>query len=154
MPFTASGIVPDLIINCHCMPSRMTIGQLIESLVGKVAVLKGTIGDGTPFRGLSVSEVAKELSQYGFEKYGKEQMYCGLTGEPLECLVFQTPTYYQRLRHMARDKMHARASGPLLFLFFSFLLDLTFFFSIGPVQTLTRQPVEGRSRNGGLRCGE
>ena len=134
MPFTADGITPDIIINPHCIPSRMTIGHLIECLLGKVSALAGTEGDATPFSDLTVEEVSRQLLTLGFQPRGLEVMYNGQTGRKLEAQIFIGPTYYQRLRHMVDDKIHARARGP--------------------VQIMTRQPVEGRSRDGGLRFGE
>lgn len=134
MPFTEDGIVPDIIINPHAIPSRMTIGHLIECLLGKVSVLAGREGDSTPFTGLQVSEIAEALEQYGFAGDGTEVLYNGDSGEPLPARIFIGPTYYQRLKHMVKDKRHSRSSGP--------------------VTKLTRQPLEGRSKEGGLRFGE
>ncbi|EJW03932.1 DNA-directed RNA polymerase II subunit RPB2, partial [Edhazardia aedis USNM 41457] len=135
MPFTAEGIVPDIIINPHAIPSRMTIGHLIECLCGKVGALKGEKGNGTPFnQKVTVESVSNELFKLGYNKRGFEVFYNGFTGRKLEAQLFFGPTFYQRLKHMVDDKIHARARGP--------------------VQILTRQPVEGRSRDGGLRFGE
>lgn len=134
MPFSAEGIVPDIIINPHAIPSRMTIGHLIECLLGKVSAMSGEEGDATPFNSVTVDEISCRLKRYGYQQRGLEVMYNGMTGRKLRAQVFFGPTYYQRLKHMVDDKIHARARGPL--------------------QILTRQPVEGRSRDGGLRFGE
>lgn len=134
MPFTREGITPDLIINPHAIPSRMTIAHLIECQLSKVSALKGYEGDATPFTDVTVSSVSKLLRDQGYQSRGFEVMYNGHTGRKLVAQVFFGPTYYQRLRHMVDDKLHARARGP--------------------VQILTRQPVEGRARDGGLRFGE
>ncbi|EGD81574.1 DNA-directed RNA polymerase II polypeptide [Salpingoeca rosetta] len=134
MPFTCQGITPDIIVNPHAIPSRMTIGHLIECLLGKVGCLEGAFGDATPFIEVTVNEVASALEAHNFHKYGNEVLYNGFTGRKMQAQVFFGPTYYQRLKHMVDDKIHARARGPL--------------------QILTKQPVEGRSRDGGLRFGE
>ncbi|KCZ76082.1 DNA-directed RNA polymerase II subunit RPB2, partial [Anncaliia algerae PRA109] len=134
LPFTKDGLIPDIIINPHAIPSRMTIGHLIEALLGKVCALSGDEGDATSFSGVTVESISEKLSSLGYQKRGLEVMYCGFTGRKLQAQIFIGPTYYQRLKHMVEDKMHARARGP--------------------VQILTRQPVEGRSREGGLRFGE
>jgi DNA-directed RNA polymerase II subunit RPB2 len=134
MPFTRNGVRPDIIINPHAIPSRMTIGQLKETLLGKVLVELGLFGDGTSFGELTVDEISNKLLELGYEAHGNELMYNGLTGEQIECSVFLGPVFYQRLKHMVNDKQHSR--------------------SIGPMVNLTRQPAEGRSRDGGLRFGE
>ena len=134
MPFTKDGLKPDLIINPHAIPSRMTIAHLKETLLGKVLVQLGMFGDGTSFGNLDVYTIAKELQKCGFESYGNEIMYDGQTGRQLETSIFIGPVFYQRLKHMVNDKEHSRA--------------------IGPVVNLTRQPAEGRSRDGGFRIGE
>ncbi|KAI4863547.1 DNA-dependent RNA polymerase II beta subunit [Hypoxylon rubiginosum] len=134
MPFTREGVVPDLIINPHAIPSRMTIAHLIECLLSKVSTLKGMEGDATPFTDVTVDSVSNLLREHGYQSRGFEIMYHGHTGRKLRAQVFFGPTYYQRLRHMVDDKIHARARGP--------------------VQIMTRQPVEGRARDGGLRFGE
>ena len=134
MPFTSEGVVPDLIINPHAIPSRMTIAHLIECQLSKVSSLRGYEGDATPFTEVTVDSVSKLLREHGYHSRGFEIMYNGHTGRKLVAQVFLGPTYYQRLRHMVDDKIHARARGP--------------------VQILTRQPVEGRARDGGLRFGE
>jgi DNA-directed RNA polymerase II subunit RPB2 len=134
MPYTASGLKPDIIINPHAIPSRMTIGQLKETLLGKVLLELGLFGDGTSFGQLSIDFIRKELLKVGYESNGNELMYNGQTGEQIETSIFIGPVFYQRLKHMVRDKQHSR--------------------SIGPMVNLTRQPAEGRSRDGGLRFGE
>ncbi len=134
MPYTKDGLRPDIIINPHAIPSRMTIGQLKETLLGKVLVYLGLFGDGTSFGELDVNFIAKQLQKQGFESYGNEVMYNGLTGEQMDTNIFIGPCFYQRLKHMVADKQHSR--------------------SIGPMVNLTRQPAEGRSRDGGFRIGE
>lgn len=109
MPFTTQGITPDLLINPHCLPSRMTMSQLIECLLGKTCSMKGKLGDSTAFTSSSINPVNKisdELARLGYERHGNERMYCGYTGEMLEAEVFIGPTYYQRLKHLVKDKMH------------------------------------------------
>ena len=134
MPYTKFGVKPDIIINPHAIPSRMTIGQLKETVLGKTLVSLGLFGDGTSFGNFEVGDICKELQKVGYESNGNELMYNGLTGEQLECSIFMGPVFYQRLKHMVNDKAHSR--------------------SIGPMVNLTRQPAEGRSRDGGLRFGE
>jgi len=134
MPFTANGMRPDIIINPHAIPSRMTIGQLKETLLGKVLVQLGLFGDGTSFGELAVEDIRRELMKIGYESHGNELLYNGMTGEQIESNIFIGPAFYQRLKHMVNDKQHSR--------------------SIGPMVNLTRQPAEGRSRDGGLRFGE
>jgi hypothetical protein len=134
MPFTKDGLKPDIIINPHAIPSRMTIAHLKETLLGKVLVQLGMFGDGTSFGNLDVYTIAQELQKCGYESYGNEILYDGQTGKQLETSIFIGPVYYQRLKHMVNDKEHSR--------------------SIGPVVNLTRQPAEGRSRDGGFRIGE
>jgi DNA-directed RNA polymerase beta subunit len=134
MPFTSSGVKPDIIINPHAIPSRMTIGQLKETVLGKVLLELGLFGDGTSFGDFDIKDICDELIKLGYEAHGNELLYNGLTGEQHECSVFMGPVFYQRLKHMVNDKAHSR--------------------SIGPMVNLTRQPAEGRSRDGGLRFGE
>jgi DNA-directed RNA polymerase II subunit RPB2 len=134
MPFTANGLKPDIIINPHAIPSRMTIAQLKETLLGKVLLELGLFGDGTSFGDFEISTIIDKLNELGYESKGNELMYNGLTGEQLTMNIFIGPAFYQRLKHMVNDKQHSR--------------------SIGPMVNLTRQPAEGRSRDGGLRFGE
>nr|UXY87780.1 DNA-directed RNA polymerase II second largest subunit [Cryptomonas curvata] len=134
LPFTIDGFSPDIIMNPHAIPSRMTIGHLYECLLAKVSSIGGFEANGTPFSNISIQKTMLQLESYGYEKNGWETMANGCTGQFLETLIFIGPTYYQRLKHMVEDKIHSRSRGP--------------------VQILTRQPVEGRSRDGGLRFGE
>jgi DNA-directed RNA polymerase II subunit RPB2 len=134
IPFTKDGLKPDIIINPHAIPSRMTIGQLKETVLGKTLLSLGLFGDGTSFGDFEVKDICKELLKVGYEAHGNELLHNGLTGEQVECSVFMGPVFYQRLKHMVNDKTHSR--------------------SIGPMVNLTRQPAEGRSRDGGLRFGE
>ena len=134
MPQTASGIVPDIIINPHCIPSRMTIAHLMETLMGRVGCEIGALGDGSPFTDVSVEGLSKMLVSRGLEPASNEVLYCGTTGKQMATSIFMGPIFYQRLKHMVEDKVHSRASGPLVM--------------------LTRQPAEGRARDGGLRFGE
>jgi DNA-directed RNA polymerase II subunit RPB2 len=134
LPYTVDGIVPDIVMNCHACPSRMTIGQLLESYLGKVSCMKGRPANGTPFRGITVKDIDLLAAPYQLGKQGKEVMFCGKTGKRLKRKVFIGITYYQRLKHMVKDKIHARSTGPMQF--------------------LTRQPLEGRARQGGFRMGE
>jgi DNA-directed RNA polymerase II subunit RPB2 len=135
MPWTDSGLVPDVIINPHCMPSRMTAGQLLESLLGILACEVGAFGDGTPFSKVTAEGVCDSLRRAGLEMTGDTVMHDPRTGAQMKTAIFVTPTYYQRLKHMVVDKVHARGSN-------------------GPMVLLTRQPAEGRARDGGLRVGE
>lgn len=146
MPFTSSGIVPDIIMSPLAIPSRMTVNQLLECILGKKCALSGTYGDATPFTRYSenvskkiVQELEEILRSKGWEslgtdKYSTETMYNGFTGEEFQAKIFIGPTFYQRLKHMVDDKMHGRSTGAVV--------------------SLTRQPAEGRSRDGGLRFGE
>jgi DNA-directed RNA polymerase II subunit RPB2 len=137
MPYTADGIVPDIIINPACIPSRMTLGQLIESVIGKAACVNGFECDATPFSSdcsTNADRLGKILENAGFKNDGEEEMFNGRNGNKFKSTIFIGPVFYQRLKHMSKDKIHARATGPL--------------------QLLTRQPPEGRKRDGGLRFGE
>ena len=136
MPFTADGIKPDIIINPHAIPSRMTIGQLVESLMGKACLLQGAFGDCTAF--VNKSDMPKVfgnlLTENGYHSSGNDILYNGQTGEQIETEIFMGPTYYMRLKHMVKDKINYRERGPRT--------------------ALTRQPVQGRANDGGLRIGE
>ena len=134
MPFTKDGIVPDMIINPHAIPSRMTINQLLECVLGKSSCLGGFLGDATAFQNNDIHDYAKLMEKYGYEEWGNEVMYSGITGEQMKSSIFIGPTYYQRLKIMVADKMHSRGTGPL--------------------QSLLKQPAAGRANNGGLRIGE
>lgn len=135
MPQTANGLIPDIIINPHCIPSRMTIAQLMETLFSKVGCKVGALGDGTPFNNVTLEKLESYLRDtFQMEPHGNEVLYDGFTGRQMTTSIFIGPCYYQRLRHCSADKLHSRSSGPLVM--------------------LTRQPAEGRAREGGLRFGE
>jgi DNA-directed RNA polymerase subunit B len=134
MPFSADGISPDLVINPHAMPSRMTLGQMFEGCLGKVAAAVGHVGNATPFEVEDMDDLQQQLVDNGFDYGGRETLYNGVTGERYDVAIFTVVVYYQKLHHLVADKIHARARGP--------------------VQILTRQPTEGRAREGGLRFGE
>ena len=134
MPFSKNGLVPDIIVNPHAIPSRMTVGQLMECILGKASLIKGCESDATAYNKTKINTICDLLESYGFNRTGTEIFYNGKTGEQIETLIFFGPTFYQRLKHMVSDKVHSRATGPY--------------------NLLTRQPAEGRSRDGGLRIGE
>lgn len=134
MPFTEEGMIPDIIFNPHGMPSRETIGQLLETICSKVAGLTGKLFDGTPFNEYDVYQVPEILKKLGYEQYGTETMYNGITGQRMKAKIFIGPVYYLRLKHMVNDKLHSRSTGPK--------------------QAITRQPLEGRAKEGGLRIGD
>jgi len=134
LPFSDSGIVPDIIMNPHGFPSRMTVGKMLELVAGKAGVLNGTLEYGTAFGGSSIEAMGNLLISHGFSYSGKDPLTSGITGESLPAYIFMGPIYYQKLKHMVQDKMHSRSRGPRAI--------------------LTRQPTEGRSRDGGLRLGE
>ncbi|KAG8908842.1 DNA-directed RNA polymerase III core subunit ret1 [Tulasnella sp. 403] len=134
LPFNDQGINPDTIMNPHGFPSRMTVGKMIELLAGKAGVLTGKLQYGTAFGGSKVEDMSRILIECGFNYAGKDSLTSGITGEVQEAYTYFGPIYYQKLKHMVVDKMHARSRGPRA--------------------ALTRQPTEGRSRDGGLRLGE
>ena len=134
MPRTKDGIVPDIIMNPHAVPSRMTIAQLLECILGKSCTKLGYCGNGTGFNNTKVNDIIQSLEKCGYEGTGNEILYDGFTGEQMKTSIFIGPTYYQRLKHMSSDKVHSRASGPIV--------------------SMTRQPAEGRIAHGGLRFGE
>ena len=137
MPFTDEGMTPDIIMNPHAIPSRMTINWLLECLSAKSAAIKGEYKDCTPFTKDSTNimeKLCKELGELGYDENGEEWMTNGMTGVRMKHKIFIGPVYYQRLKHLVAEKIHAR--------------------DFGNVQSLTRQPLEGRSRDGGLRFGE
>ena len=134
LPWTAEGIVPDIIVNPHAIPSRMTIGHVFECVASKLAALLGVRIDATAFSHKPVDVICDMLRKAGFSEDGREVMYHPHTGKRLKGRVFIGPTFYQRLKHMVEDKIHARARGKVV--------------------GLTRQPVDGRANGGGLRWGE
>lgn len=134
LPFNDCGMSPDMVMNPHGFPSRMTVGKTMELLGSKAGVLAGKFHYGTAFGGSKLSDMQDELFQAGFNYVGKDVFYSGITGEMLRAYIYSGPVYYQKLKHMVQDKMHARARGPRA--------------------VLTRQPTQGRSREGGLRLGE
>ena len=134
MPFSETGWRPDLIMNPHGYPSRMTVGKLLELISGKAGALEGSLKYGTSFGGENAKNIGEILVKNGFSYSGKDALISGTTGKYLNCYVFSGPIFYQRLKHMVADKIHARA--------------------VGKVTMLTRQPTEGRSKEGGLRLGE
>ena len=136
MPFTKDGLIPDLIINPHAIPSRMTIGQFVEAIVGKAATIYGGFADCTAFnnKGTKFGRFGEMLLRSGYHSSGNDILYNGMTGEQIETEIFIGPTYYMRLKHMVKDKVNYRERGPRV--------------------AMTRQPVEGRANDGGLRIGE
>ena len=134
MPFTREGIIPDIIVNPHAFPTRMTIGHLVECITGKACALSGYFGDGTAYQSFGVSQYADILMKHKFHSSGNDILYNGMTGGQIEAEIFFGPTYYMRLKHMVKDKINFRTQGPRT--------------------ALTRQPVSGRANDGGLRIGE
>jgi len=134
MPFTRDGISPDLVINPHAMPSRMTLGQMFEGISGKIACSFGEIQDATAFEWNDMAKLQEKLVEAGFAYSGRHALYNGVNGRKYDVGIYLGVVYYQKLHHLVADKIHARARGP--------------------VQILTRQPTEGRAREGGLRFGE
>jgi DNA-directed RNA polymerase II subunit RPB2 len=134
MPFTSSGLVPDLIVNPHAIPSRMTIGQLMEGRDSKLHSMLGTTTDATIFKESDDESVGEQLEKLGFDRYGRERLFNGMTGEWVDAMIYMTPVYYQRLQKFAVESMYS--------------------VSTGPTDMITRQPLEGKSNKGGLRIGE
>ena len=134
MPHTAEGLRPDFVMNPHAFPSRMTVGQLIAGALGIVCAHTGEVGEGTPFSGITVEDIGRELAKHGFSDMGDTQMFNGFTGEPMQARLFFAPEYYFKVRQMIADKFQARARGP--------------------VHLLHQQPTEGRAQKGGLRVGD
>lgn len=134
MPFTRDGVVPDIVINPHAFPTRMTIGHLMECIAAKAGALGGFVADGTIFEQQDMAGYGAVMAAHGYERHGNEVMYSGLTGEQMATDIFVGPTLYFRLKHQASDKINYRATGQ--------------------VSTITRQPVRGRAVDGGLRIGE
>ena len=137
MPYTKDGLKPDIIMNSHAFPSRMTIGHIVESVYAKLCCIKGNIGDGTVFVPFDKEKMKKDLENEGFEKNGNEILYNGLTGKQIKSEIFIGPVYYFRLKHMVADKINARGHG-----------------DFAPRDFLTKQPTQGRRKSGGLRIGE
>ena len=135
MPFNKHGLVPDIIVNPHAFPSRMTIAHLIESVLAKLCCIKGTYIDGTAFENHSITDYYEMMKKYDYQQYGDEILYNGFTGDQIKTEIFIGPTYYYRLKHMVKDKINYRGIG-------------------GPVEMMTKQPTQGRSNGGGLRIGE
>lgn len=134
IPFTSKGVKPDMLFNPHSIPSRMTVGYLIELMAGKVACLNSKVMDGTGFSGQNIEELENQLKELGFRADGKETLYNGITGNMMNVKIYVGNMYYLKLKYMVSNKMHARASGK--------------------VTLLTRQPIEGRAKGGALRLGE
>ena len=134
MPFTKEGIVPDIIVNPHAFPSRMTIAHMIECVLSKLCCHSGEYIDGTVFENHNIDSYFNILEKNGHHKYGDEILYNGFTGEQIKTEIFFGPTYYYRLKHMVKDKINYRDSGPK--------------------EAMTRQPTQGRANGGGLRIGE
>ena len=134
MPYTKEGITPDIIINPHAIPSRMTIGQLLEQLLGKKSCLVGQFQNGTPFTKINLEEEFEKFKQFGYNEYGNEFLYCPDTGRRMKNPVFMGIAYYMKLQHLSQDKLHVRKKGPRHY--------------------LTKQPVQGRRNDGGQRAGE
>jgi hypothetical protein len=134
MPFTEEGIVPDIIMNPHSLPTRMTVAQMMESVASKIGAIKGEYFDATPFNDYDARELPELLKELGFEENGYDTMYCGITGEKIKTRIFIGPTHYIRLNKMTMDKVHSRSHGPK--------------------HSLTKQPLDGRKNKGGLKIGE
>jgi DNA-directed RNA polymerase II subunit RPB2 len=151
MPFTRDGIVPDIIINPHAIPSRMTVGHLLETLLGKIGALHGTCIDGTPFNNNDYTPLYDMLqNKYGMQRHGNEIMYNGMYGTQMETEIFIGPTFYERLKHMVSDKINYRQVN----LRTIYNNKKETILKDAPVSAITRQPTKGRGNNGGLRIGE
>jgi DNA-directed RNA polymerase II subunit RPB2 len=133
MPFSKHGIVPDIIMNPNAFPKRMTVGQFIEHMAAKIGATLGHEVDATTFGNVDVHGMNDIIKKLGYEEYGREELYNGMTGKKMPVMIYIGPTYYMRLKHMVADKMHGRARGPRT--------------------QLTKQALEGRARDGGLRFG-
>jgi DNA-directed RNA polymerase II subunit RPB2 len=134
MPYTKDGIRPEIIVNPHAIPSRMTIGQLYESQTGNYCAMKGTHSDATIFKYVDIESMGNELEAMGMHRYGYHRLYSGITGEFIDCMIFMGPTYYQRLQ--------------------KFVIDAVYSISQGPSDVLSRQPLDGKASGGGIRVGE
>ncbi len=134
MPFTSEGVVPDLIFNPHAIPSRMTVGQLLELIAGKMGAYAGRRVNSSAFSHMREDEIRKAMTSMGFRDDGKQTLYDGRSGKKYDVLIFTGISFYMKLDHMVANKIHARSRGP--------------------VTLLTKQPTEGRAKRGGLRIGE
>ena len=134
MPFTESGIIPDIIQNPHSYPKRMTMGQIYETAIGKVCAKKGVYADGTFFRQLSQNKIMNDMKEQGMEHMGNERLYCGLLGTWIDSQLFMGPMYYQRLQKFVAKSVYS--------------------IDIGPTDIITRQPLDGKAKQGGLRISE
>lgn len=134
MPFTESGMVPDLLMNPHSFPKRMTMGQLFESGLGKICARRGVFADGTMFRTIAPDDLIREMKAMGLDHFGRERLYCGLTGCWIDSMIFMGPVYYQRLQKFVAKSVYS--------------------IDVGPTDIMTRQPLDGKANQGGLRISE